>query len=335
MPHVYPVRTTLTSSRTYDPHVWYLVSVLTVIGETLIDVVEGDGVKPRAHVGGSPMNVAVGLARLGHAVQFLGRYGQDNFGRLVAGHLSDNSVLNPLPPDESPTSTATATLDASGAATYSFELEWAMDQLLERLPEHLQGSSLVHTGSIATMLEPGASTVLTAVERAHPLATISYDPNCRPTIITDREYARQAAEKFVRLADVVKASDEDLSWLYPERSVKESARAWLQLGPAMVVVTHGGDAPWAVAGAGEAPAEVPQVDVVDTVGAGDSFMSALLGAIVDRELDGSGRREKLRQLSTGELGAILAAAATAAAITVSRAGANPPSKIELRRRRTS
>ncbi|GAB3528808.1 carbohydrate kinase family protein [Arthrobacter monumenti] len=309
--------------------------MLTVMGETLIDVVEGAGVKPRAHVGGSPMNVAVGLARLGHAVQFLGRYGKDNFGQMVSVHLADNSVLNPLPPDDSPTSTATATLDETGAATYTFELEWSLDGLLERLSDDLQGSTLLHTGSIATMLEPGASTVLTAVEHAHPLATISYDPNCRPTIITDPSYAREAAEKFVRLADVVKASDEDLEWLYPDRAVKDSGRAWLELGPAIVVVTHGGDEPWAVAAAGEATAAVPPVEVVDTVGAGDSFMSALLGAIVDKELDGSGRREKLRQISTGELRGILETAATAAAITVSRAGANPPSKTELRQRRSS
>lgn len=309
--------------------------MLTVIGETLIDVVEGAGVKPRAHVGGSPMNVAVGLARLGHPVQFLGRYGKDNFGQMVAGHLADNSVLNPLPPDDSPTSTATALLDESGSATYTFELEWDLDRLLDRLPGYLQNSTMIHTGSIATMLQPGASTVLTAVEHARPTATISYDPNCRPTIITDVEYARSQAEKFVRLADVVKASDEDLEWLYPDRSVEESAKAWLELGPAIVVMTRGGDAPWGLCASGESTAAIPEVDVVDTVGAGDSFMSALLGAIVDRELDGSGRRERLRQIGTGELRAILEAAAAAAAITVSRAGANPPSKSELRKHLSS
>ncbi|HET7415489.1 MAG TPA: carbohydrate kinase [Arthrobacter sp.] len=309
--------------------------MLTVIGETLIDVVEGAGVKPRAHVGGSPMNVAVGLARLGHPVQFLGRYGKDNFGQMVAGHLADNSVLNPLPPDDSPTSTATALLDESGSATYTFELEWDLDRLLDRLPGYLQNSTMIHTGSIATMLQPGASTVLTAVEHARPAATISYDPNCRPTIITDVEYARSQAEKFVRLADVVKASDEDLEWLYPDRSVEESAKAWLELGPAIVVMTRGGDAPWGLCASGESTAAIPEVDVVDTVGAGDSFMSALLGAIVDRELDGSGRRERLRQIGTGELRAILEAAAAAAAITVSRAGANPPSKSELRKHLSS
>ncbi|WP_026821273.1 carbohydrate kinase family protein [Arthrobacter castelli] len=309
--------------------------MLTVIGETLIDVVEGAGVKPRAHVGGSPMNVAVGLARLGHAVQFLGRYGKDNFGQMASGHLADNSVLNPLPPDDSPTSTATALLDETGSATYTFELEWELDQLLERMPTLLQGSSLIHTGSIATMLQPGASTVLTAVEHARPTATISYDPNCRPTIITDAEYAREQAEKFVPLADVVKASDEDLHWLYPDRSVEESARAWLESGPAIVVVTRGGDAPWGLCKSGHSTAAIPEVEIVDTVGAGDSFMSALLAAIVDRELDGSGRRERLHQIGTGELRAILESAATAAAITVSRAGANPPSRSELRKHLSS
>lgn len=281
------------------------------------------------------MNVAVGLARLGHPVQFLGRYGKDNFGQMVAGHLADNSVLNPLPPDDAPTSTATAWLDESGSATYAFELEWDLDRMADRLPAHLQSSTMIHTGSIATMLQPGASTVLTAVEHARPTATISYDPNCRPTIITDVEYARAQAEKFVRLADVVKASDEDLEWLYPDRPIEESAKAWLGMGPAIVVMTRGGDAPWGLCASGASTAAIPEVEVVDTVGAGDSFMSALLAAIVDRELDGSGRRERLRQIGTGELQAILQAAATAAAITVSRAGANPPSRAELRKHLSS
>lgn len=275
------------------------------------------------------MNVAVGLARLGHPVQFLGRYGQDRYGAMIEQHLRTNSVLVPLPADEVATSVATAVLDDTGAATYTFDLEWSLPTLAARLPVILEGTTLLHTGSIGAMLTPGADDVVSAVQRAHPRATISYDPNCRPTIITDRDYARAQAEKFVALSDIVKASDEDLEWLYPDRTLEESARAWLALGPAMVIVTRGGDGPWGVTAEGEAAARVPRVDVVDTVGAGDSFMAALLGAVVDRELDGSGRREALRRLPLAEFQAILNYAARAAAVTVSRAGANPPTRREM------
>jgi fructokinase len=303
--------------------------VLTVIGETLVDIVKGDASAPRAHVGGSPMNVAVGLARLGHPVQFVGRYGQDEYGAMIVHHLRHNAVLIALEPDAKPTSVATARLDASGAAHYSFDLLWDLPPLEKTLPRLLDGTTWLHTGSVAAMLEPGAHAVQAAVERAHPRALISYDPNCRPTLITDREFARRQAEKFVRLSDLVKASDEDLHWLYPERSPEQTAQAWLALGPAIVVVTRGAGGPWAVARSGSCEVAPPDVDVVDTVGAGDSFSAALIGVLVDRGLAGSGWRERLRDIGRAQLEEILAYATRAAAITVSRAGANPPSRDEL------
>ncbi|MDP9887540.1 fructokinase [Pseudarthrobacter enclensis] len=308
------------------------MTMLTVIGEGLVDVVQrASGIQ--AHVGGSPLNVAVGLARLDHPVQFVGRYGRDAYGDSVAAHLRSSSVMLPLPPDELPTSVATALIDDDGAATYTFDLAWELPGLADRLGFMLQGTTLLHTGSIATMLEPGAAEVLAAVEHAHPSATISFDPNCRPSIITDVDYARQQAEKFVVLSDVVKASDEDLAWLYPGQDVLDSARKWLALGgeegPAMVVVTRGAEGPWGVCRAGEASVPAPKVDVADTVGAGDSFMAALLSGLVDRELDGAQNRQDLRELPVEGLAELLEHAARAAAVTVSRPGANPPTRTEL------
>jgi fructokinase len=310
------------------------MSMLTVIGEGLVDVVQrSSGIE--AHVGGSPLNVAVGLARLGHPVQFIGRYGRDAYGESVAAHLKASSVMLPQAPDGLPTSVATALVDDDGAATYTFDLAWELPGLAERLPFMLQGTTLLHTGSIATMLAPGAADVLDAVEHSHPSATISFDPNCRPSIITDADYARRQAEKFVTLSDIVKASDEDLAWLYPGVDVLDSARRWLSLGgaggPAMVVVTRGATGPWGVTAAGEAEFAAPRVEVADTVGAGDSFMAALLSGVVDRGLAGAQNRADLRALPVEDLAALLAHAARAAAVTVSRAGANPPTRAELNR----
>lgn len=304
--------------------------MLTVIGEALVDVVQREGEPQRAHVGGSPLNVAVGLARLGHATQFIGRYGQDPYGDLIEGHLRSNAVLTPWPADTGRTSVAAARLRPDGSADYDFALDWDLPGLVEALPRLLAGTTLVHTGSIATMLDPGAEQVLAAIEHARPAATIGFDPNCRPTIITDVARARERAERVAALADVVKASDEDLAWLYPERTLEDAAAAWLGLGPALVVVTRGAEGPWAVCRAGSTAVSGARVDVVDTVGAGDSFMAALLSSVVDRGWDGSGRRDRLARLSVEELAEMLRFATAAARITVSRAGANPPTRHEVR-----
>ena len=303
--------------------------MLTVIGEALVDEVLSDTTPKRSHPGGSPLNVAVGVARLGRPVQFVGRYGTDEYGMLIQEHLRANSVLTPLPQDDLPTSVATAVLDPAGGARYTFDLQWQLPSLAEALPQLLDGTTLLHTGSIAAMLSPGADAVLHAVERARPTATITYDPNCRPSIITDVAYAREQAEKFVALADVVKASDEDLAWLYPQDSPQDAARRWLAMGPAIVAVTSGSKGAWAVTAAGEASASVPPVTVVDTVGAGDSFMSALLVSLMDLELDGGARRPELARIGAADLDAVLNFAVRASAVTVSRAGANPPSRAEL------
>ncbi len=311
--------------------------MLTVIGEALIDEVVRPGRGPVPHVGGSPLNVAVGLARLGHPVQFLGRFGTDAYGGMVAAHLKDNGVLVPVAPDALPTSVARAVLGPDGAASYEFALDWVLPAVANQpdgAPNFtLSATTLLHTGSIAAMLAPGAGQVFSAVTAAHPSATISYDPNARPSIIKDVRHAREQAEKFVRLSDVVKASDEDLEWLYPGTDPKDAARKWLAMGgtegPAIVVVTRGGDGPWAVCAAGEAVCAVPPAKVVDTVGAGDSFMAALLAALVDRELDGAQRRDALRAITREKLGELIRYAARAAAITVSRPGANPPTRSEL------
>ena len=169
-----------------------------VIGEALVDVVLSDTATPRAHPGGSPLNVAVGLSRLERPVVFAGRVGRDEYGEMIAAHLRGNGVRALLEPDGSPSSVATARLDPTGAASYEFELDWTLpsaEDLARRLQEACGDGRLVHVhaGSIATMLAPGDASVMGALAAAQPHATISYDPNVRPTIVPDREFARARA----------------------------------------------------------------------------------------------------------------------------------------------
>lgn len=309
-----------------------------VIGEALVDVVVSDTAVPRAHPGGSPLNVAVGLARLGETVLFAGRYGADEHGQVIQAHLESNHVHSVLDADELASSVATARLDPTGAATYEFDLDWTLptpDELWDRfrtVMNQLDGEQDVahlHMGSIATMLAPGEATVMEMLRRLHPTATISYDPNCRPSIIPDRAASRARAEESVALTDIVHASDEDLHWLYPELTLEQVVTHWQSLGPAIVVVTRGATDILCATAEGTWEQPIVPVEVADTVGAGDSFTAALIVALHDRGLLGAASRPRLRALPQAEVASVLAFAAQAAAITSSRPGADPPSRTEL------
>jgi fructokinase len=299
-----------------------------VIGESLIDIVHRPDGSDQEHVGGSPANVAVGLARLGHDVAFATMIGRDERGVRIAGLLHDEGVrLTEGSISERRTSVATSTLDTTGAATYSFDLAWQVseDQPLDDLAH-------VHTGSIAATLEPGASAVLTTVQRARPHATISYDPNARPSLMGDPHEVRAKMEQLIGLSDVVKASDEDIAWLYGEAPVSEVLRLWSQLGPALVVMTRGDKgAVIRLGSSGElTSADAPAAEVVDTVGAGDSFMAGLVSGLLEAGLlGGIEARGRLRTATLADVRPAIDRALACAAITVSRPGANPPHLTEL------
>lgn len=299
-----------------------------VVGESLIDLVRRPDGSTTEHVGGSPANVAVGLARLGHDTIFATRVGDDERGARIASYLQGEGIsLTEGSFGKWPTSLATSTLDASGAAAYSFDLAWELPALAS-----LEELGHVHTGSIAATLEPGASAVLSTVQSARPSATISYDPNARPSLMGEPHEVRAKIELLIGLSDVVKASDEDIAWLYAGAPVPEVLRLWGRLGPALTVVTRGDHG--AVVGlsiTGEVTSvDAPLVEVVDTVGAGDSFMSGLLSGLLDTGfLGGIQARERLRSASLAEVRPAVDRALACAAITVSRAGANPPTRAEL------
>lgn len=305
--------------------------MLTVIGEALVDVVHQHDGETRAYPGGSPMNVAVGARRLGHPTNFVGHYGPDAYGKSIDAHLEASQVTLPFEHSAERTSVAQATIGADGAAEYEFDITWSLDSVAEKLTELARSSDAVHTGSIAAMLEPGAHVVAAAFEAARDSALLSYDPNCRPTLIHNVDEGRAWAEKFVSLSTVVKASDEDLQWLYPERSLDDTARAWLDLGAELMVITRGEDGP--IAFTKKYPEGISQpahrVEVADTVGAGDSLMAALVAGLLDRGIAGAEARAKVAALTAEDITDLLRFSATAAGITVSRAGANPPTREEL------
>ncbi|MEE6281303.1 carbohydrate kinase family protein [Georgenia sp. MJ170] len=301
-------------------------SAVLVVGEALIDIVERADAPPAEHVGGSPANVAVGLARLGHPVELTTWFGSDARGHRIREHLVSAAVdVTSGSELAERTPTARARLDATGAASYTFDLHFDLPAT-----SPLRAPALVHVGSISATIEPGGSKVADLARRLRATATVSYDPNARPAIMGPAPEARRTIEGVVALADVVKVSDEDIAWLAPDTGVLDVARDWLALGPAVVVVTRGGDGATALTATGhEVTVAAPRVTVADTVGAGDSFMAGIIDGLSRAGLVGAAQRDRLRRVSPDQLREVLARAATIAAITVSRAGANPPTAAEV------
>lgn len=301
---------------------------LLVIGEMLIDIVRTPDGAVAEHVGGSPANVAMGLARLDHPVDFATVLGDDDHGTRCASLLDSVGVrLATGSTHDGATSTADATIDANGAASYLFQLFW--DLPVVDIPAD---TIHVHTGSIATTLQPGEAEVTSALVRARPTATTSYDPNVRPTIMGTPDEVRVRVEELVALSDVVKASDEDIAFLYPGQSPEEVMTHWAGLGPGLVVITLGGHGvAYRVTASAEAAREPAVADrVVDTVGAGDSFMAGLISGLVDAGLLGGPQaRERLASASLAAVAPAVTRALATSGVTVTHAGAYAPTRQEI------
>jgi fructokinase len=289
-----------------------------VAGEALVDIVVPTAGEREQAPGGSPLNVAVGLSRLGIDTLLVTEIGDDENGRLVQDHVRASGVR--LAPDAvragRATSTATARLDTTGAATYDFDLRWELGRV--DLP---QEADALHVGSVGALLRPGRDAVLDLVDvAARREALVSYDPNARPVLTPDAAQAWLDVQEVAASADLVKMSDEDLGFLAAGRTPEEVAGRLLAQRTRLFVMTRGGGG--AVAFADGVSVEVPSghVSVVDTVGAGDSFMSALVAVALEHGLEGLDERR---------LSAFLTAAHQVGAITVSRRGADPPRRDEL------
>lgn len=307
-----------------------LVRMIGVIGEALIDleVAEDDARHPIAHPGGSPMNVAVALGRLGSDVAFLGRLSGDAFGKLLRTHLAESDVnLRWIVDAPEPTSLAIVSLDPSGSAGYTFHVEGAADWQWRtaELPRD-PGLEALHAGSLALAVDPGGSVVERWLSGQSTGTTVSLDPNMRPALFGDRGAYRERLERWLAFAAIVKVSDEDLAWIYPGADPVALAEQWITKGRKLVVVTRGGEGSLVWAGGESFAVPAAPTDMVDTVGAGDAFSGALLDWL---SRHGRLRLDDLAGLRADEAREAVAFASTCAAITCSRAGANPPWRSEL------
>ena len=308
--------------------------MFVVSGEALMDVFGGadtaQGLALDARIGGSPLNVAIGLARLGQPVAFFGALSSGFLGDRLLRALHDEGIdTRAVPRLDAPTTLGLVGLDARGVPSYAFYGQGCADRLLppaalDALPA---AARAFHFGSYAMVVEPVAATQRALVEREHARSLIAYDPNIRLNVEPDLQRWRDALQWMLPRTHLLKVSEEDLGLLYPGAALATLAAQWLAQGVACVVVTRGGDGALAWRAGGEALQVAPvPVTVVDTVGAGDTFQAALLAGLAER---GVWSGAALRALDAPSLLQALQWAASAAAITCSRRGADLPRREEL------
>ncbi len=299
------------------------MSQVWVTGEVLIDLIP-DGSERKPIVGGGPANTAKALAKIGINTQFIDGVSTDDYGQMAKDELLISGVkLDYVRYSNKPTCLAIVSLSESGSATYEFVIEntATFDFTPDWLPNpQTEKPALLHIGTLATIIEPGASVLFEWAQSVAKIALIVFDPNIRPVVISDREKYVKQVERWVSISSAVKVSDEDIRWLYPSLEIDQVVNNWLAKGPSLIVVTYGDKGL-----AGYRMGEMVKVDAVkvvvaDTVGAGDTVGAILVEAIV---------KDGLSSLSGLRLEMMLRRAARAAAITVSRSGANPPTLKEI------
>ena len=302
-------------------------------GDALIDfvpVVGADGREAvRPAVGGSCLNVAVGLSRLGAPTGFVGGISTDLFGRMIADHATASGVDISFATRSDRQTTLAFVRIVGGESQYAFydavtaAREWTF--LRDMIP--FDRVEALHVGSTTLVHDQGAAETAALIADARPHATIAFDPNCRPNLVKDIDAYRARISGFAETADIIKMSDIDFTYLYGEDAYAAQAPALLARGPSLVVITRGNEGAQAWhRSAGMVGVEAPKIDVADTIGAGDSFQAALLFAL--RQL-GCIAREKLQGITSDELRRALSFASACAAVTCTRAGADPPWQREV------
>ncbi|MDY8110553.1 carbohydrate kinase [Fulvimarina sp. 2208YS6-2-32] len=305
-------------------------------GDSLFDlfgIEESDDVAAiglSGRVGGSPLNVALGIARLGHPAGFFTKISSDLFGRKLAAFMDQEKIDRRYSiPTDRHTTLAIVSLDETGTAVYDFYIDGTADRSIEthELPGELSDVVGLHLASYATVTEPTASTLIALAKRESTTKFISYDPNIRLSIEPDVGIWRDKVREIVPMATLVKASEEDLDMLYPGRPIEEVQADWLEQGAEIVVITLGGKGAKAATRSGIRAFEDSQrITVVDTVGAGDTFQAGLIVWLMEKDRLS---REGLSRCTSEEIHAMLRFAMKAAAITCSRQGADLPRRSDL------
>lgn len=297
--------------------------MIVVVGEALVDVVVSPEGGTTRRPGGSPLNVAIGLARLGEETGLVTRVGADDDGQLVREHLRASNARLVGDSTAEHTGVATARLATSGDATYEFSFDWDLPRT--PLPEE---ATALHFGSLGALLAPGAASVAAMVEEASTAGLpVSFDPNIRPALTPDADAVWSDVCRLAGLSDLVRLSEEDAAFLRPDDALTDVAAQFLDCGSRAVVITSGDGPTLALSHRGEAAVPSLGGEVVDTVGAGDSFMAALVAATLPHRRAGHGATAW--QPTSDELVRYVDAAHRAAAITVTRAAADPPWRHEL------
>ncbi|MQY07899.1 carbohydrate kinase family protein [Actinomadura macrotermitis] len=302
---------------------------IAVLGECVADAfADTDQPRPgelalRCLPGGGPANTAVALARLGGAARLHARISADPFGALFRAHLAGSGVdLSAAVAAAEPSTLAIAALDGGGQAAFSFHAEGTADwQWSEAELAAVPGpdAACLHTGSLALVREPGGRRIEAMLERARAGATVSIDPNVRPLLVGPAGY-RERLPRWCALADILRLSSDDLELLMPGATPEQACDAWHRAGVRLVVVTLGGSGALASLDGARVTVPAPAVEVVDTIGAGDSFTAGLL-----HRLSRAGRLGgRLDGLTLDEVAAACRFAVRVAALTCSVAGANPP-----------
>jgi fructokinase len=296
-----------------------------VCGEVLIDLIPDGSGERVPHVGGGPANTAKALARLGHDVYFIDGISGDTYGQMSRQELLDDDVkLDLALSSEKPTCLAIVSINENGGASYEFEIEGTatFDFSDSWLPDPSRYKPRVlHIGTLVTVIQPGTDVLYDWAMGVAEFAPIVFDPNVRSVVMSDRDKYLAAVERWVAISSVVKVSDDDLAWLYPDQRYADVAKRWINDGAALVVVTRGADG--LVGFTADGVVEVPgvKVDVADTVGAGDTVGAIVVEAMIEKGI---------LNLTGDTLKAVLTRAAVAAGITCSRKGAQPPYKHELK-----
>lgn len=301
--------------------------MIVVCGEALMDVIRNDDGTQRALPGGGPFNSARALARLGVPTSFLGHLADDAFGRELAELLKSDGVnldLTTVGPEK--TTIAVADVDSQGLADYQFLVQGtsAPELTMRMLPDRLSAEvTALHVGTLGVVLEPMASTLVELIRRERNARVVTLDPNIRTGLIPDDVYRERLCD-VLSYCTIVKASQDDLEWMFPGTSYRDTAEHLLRGGVRLVVATLGARGSFAAHRDLRISVDAVPVEVADTIGAGDAFGAGLLAWLHDHE-----HIEPNLTLESSELLAALQYASLAAAITCSRAGADPPWKHEM------